>query len=286
MAWFFYALSSIVFFTTLNLLQRVLAVDSKNQRAMAVVFNLIAGLLATSIFVFTGSYKNFTLPTNYSAWIALGVAAFMYAVFERGRFYAAKLLDASVFTIIGNVSVVVAFIGALFLYSETLTINKLLGTLLVLSALILVSCKKRTKEKTSISAKGILVGIVVSTFLGLGWMLDKMGATYFNSNTYSILIWLIPIPLIYFPYIEIRKLRDESKVGSWKVFVLAGVNVVGYLLQLKALELQEATRVIPIVQTSSLFTVLFGILLLKERENILRKIIAGTIAFTGVYFLL
>ena len=138
MNWVFLAISSVFFFTSLNLLQRKLATDTNNPRAVAVLFNGMAAFIALSIFFISGSFKNFSLPTKLEAWIAL---------------------------------------------------------------------------------------------------------------------------------------------------LLASLNVIGYLLNLKALEIAEATRVIPIVQTSTLFTVIFGILLLKERDNVPRKIIAGILAITGVYFL-
>ena len=68
--------------------------------------------------------------------------------------------------------------------------------------------------------------------------------------------------------------------------MLAGLNVAEYLMQLKALETAEATRVIPIVQTSTLVTILVGIVLLKEKEHISRKIVAGLMAMSGAYFLI
>ena len=286
MGWFALALSSVVFFTTLNLLQRVLAVKSRDPRAMSLVFNFIAAILATLIFFVTGSHKNFSLPTGYSAWITLAVACLMYGLYERGRFYAAKYLEASTLIIVLNISVVVAFIGSLFLYSEPLSLRKLIGATLILIALSLVSYNKKSFKRGSRVLKGIMIGFLISVFLGIGWMLDKLGAAYFNANTYSILVWTIPIAIIYFPYIKLATLKNELKVTSWKIAVLALLNVIGYLLQLKALELQEATRVIPIVQTSTLTTVLAGVVLLNEKEHLVKKVIAGFTAFAGVYFLI
>ena len=78
----------------------------------------------------------------------------------------------------------------------------------------------------------------------------------------------------------------EVKLGSWKLFIIALLNVCGYFLQLKAVALQEASRVIPIVQTYTLFTILLGIFLLNERDNLAKKIIAGIIGFVGAYLLL
>ena len=282
MSWIILTFGSVIFFTSLNLLQRVLAVDSKHPRAMAVIFNTIAAFLALFIFAITDSFSDFVLPTAPKAWISLLIASFGYAMFERGRFIAAKYLDASILATIVNISVLVAFIGSLFLYSEPLTLHKLLGGVLIIGSLLLVSIKDKPKKS---SRQGLLVAVAISIMLGLGWMLDKLGALFFDASTYNIFIWIIPIIFIYFPHIKLSVIKTELKLASWKVFVLAGLNVIGYLMQLKALETAEATRVIPIVQTSTLLTILMGIVFLKEREHIPRKLIAGVMAISGAYLL-
>jgi len=286
MSWFLFAASSVFLFTALNLLQRVVALNSKDARAMALVFNFIASVFAILLFLITGSYKNFYLPEGATAWIGLLIASLMYGLFERGRFYVAKLLDASIFTIIINISVVVAFTGSLILYSETLSLRKLIGAILILFALFIVSFRRKDIKNKGTPMKSIAVGVLISIFLGLGWMLDKMGATYFNASTYNIFIWVLPLVFIYFPHIKFKNIKSELKIASWKIALLAFINVLGYFLQLKALELQEATRVIPVVQTATLFTVLLGIFILKEKESIAKKVIASFIAVTGVYFLI
>lgn len=122
--------------------------------------------------------------------------------------------------------------------------------------------------------------------LGLAWMLDKLGTQYFNANTYSILVWTVPLLFICFPSIKFEIIKLELKAASWKIFLLAGLNVVGYLIQLKALELAEATKVIPIIQTATIFTVVMGIFFLKERTNIKKKLLAGLLAMIGVFLLI
>lgn len=282
MTWFYLAASSVALFTALNLLQRKLALESKNQRAMAIVFNVIAACVALVISLFTGTFRNFSLPSSAGAWATLLLATLFYGIFERGRFYAAKLLDASVLTIIINISVVVAFIGSLLVYSEPLTTQKLLGSVLIFSALLLVAYKRK---RTDVSLRGLLIGVVISIFLGLGWILDKRGAQNFGADVYNVFIWILPIAIIALPRVAMANIVVEFRQASWKVVILAVLNVIGYLFQLKALEIAEATRVIPIVQTSIMLTVLLGILVLKEREHIPQKLVAGLLAFLGVYFL-
>lgn len=282
MSWIIFAFGSVLFFTALNLLQRLIAVKGENPRAMAILFNGSAVIISLGVIFLTGGLKYFTLPTNPAAWGVVIIAAIGYATYERGRFAAAKLLDASVFATISNISVLVAFVGALLLYTEAMTVAKFLGGGLVISSLFLVSAGNGQKQ---ISRKGMAIAIIISIAIGIAWMLDKSGVGYFNAITYNILMWTIPTLFIYLPGMKPEVIKKEFKLVSWKIFVLAGMNVAGYLMQLKALETADATRVIPIVQTSTLFTVLLGIIWLKERENIYKKIIAGIMAVAGVYFL-
>jgi drug/metabolite transporter (DMT)-like permease len=283
MSWVFLAFGSVFFFTVLGLLQRVLAVESKNARATVILFNTIAAITALVIFFISGSYKSFKLPTEPTAYLALLIAVFCYGMYERGRFYAAKLLDASVLTIVGNISVVVAFVGSLFLYNEKLTLTKLIGSLLIVGALFLVSLTEKVRKA---SRKGVIIALLINAILGTGWMLDKTGARYFNANTYSLLGWTIPLIFILFPLEKFSVIKIEFKNASWKIILLAVVNVIGYIMQLKALAIAEATRVIPIIQTYTLFTIALGIILLKEKEHLLSKIIAGILAMIGVYLLI
>lgn len=281
MTWFYLSIGSALSFASLTLLSRAVSVKSKNPRALSIVFNSTAFLMALMIFFITGANKNFSLPTKFEPYLYLSIACLFYGLYERIRFYVAQILEASLVSIINNVSLVVAFFVAAFIYSEIMTINKIGGFLLILTALFLVSVNKLSK----INLRGILLAILANVFLGLGWALDKKGVIFFNPETYNVLAWILPLFILCLPHIKLNDLKKEIKISSWKIVLLSFFNVIGYFIQLKALVLADATKVIPIVQTSTLFTVIFGIILLKEKENIPRKILAGIIAVIGVYFL-
>jgi len=283
MNWIFLSVLSAVFFTLMNLIQRKLAIDTKYPRALAFLFNLAAISFSVIYFVGTGLYKNVVLPTDYRAWILVAIACLFYGLYERIRFIAAKALNASSLSIVSTVSMVVAFTGALFLYSETLTLAKGFGSLLILLSLILVTYNKRVKLG---SLKNVGIGILAFTILGVGWMMDKNGAVYFSAEVYSMFVWILPIVFIIFPKIKLSEIKYEFKYASWKILIPAFLNVVAYLLQLKAMESGDATQVIPIVQTSVLLTVLTGIIFLGEKEAIFKKIFAGILALIGSYLLI
>ncbi len=281
--WIYYTIGSIVFFTILNLLQRKLSVDSKNPRAMSVIFNSYAGCIAILFFLLTQSYTRLELPKEPTAWFVVISATVLYGLFERGRFYVAKLVDASVFATIINVGLIVAFIGSIFFFSENISFLKISGAIIILIALFLVSY---SKTAAPVSKKGIVLGIIISAIIGVGWLFDKKGTEYFNADTYNIFVWTIPIIFIYLPHIPYSDLKQEFKRGSWKLALLAFLNVTGYFFQLKALGMYEASRVFPLISTATIFTVLIGVFFLNEKENALRKIIAGILAVIGIYFLI
>lgn len=281
MTWLYLSLASVLNFTYLNLLSRVVSRKSKNPRVMSVIFNFIAILMTLIIFIFSSGYKDFSLPKGFSPYYYLFLACLFYGLNERLRFYASKYLEASLFAIISNVSVVIAFIVALFLYNESITTNKMLGFLLIMTSLLLVSFERIKK----INWRGISLALLTSTFIGIAWSLDKKGIYYFNLETYNVFVWLLPFLIVYFPGVKFSDIKREIKINKWSLILLSFLNVFGYFLNLKAQSLAEATKVIPIIQTSTVLTVIFGIFILKEKSHLFKKILAGIIAVVGVFLL-
>lgn len=282
MTWIYYALGSVILFTTLNLIQRVISIDSKYPKALSVVFNVYAGLTAVLIFFLSGQYKNIALPEGWLPWILLLTSSTFYALFEKLRFKVSQLLDASVNSTVATTSTVVSFIVSTIFLGEDLNLYKVVGFLLIMISLVMVSYKKGVHS----TLKGLGIAIFSYSMLGSGYALDKVGTRFFAPDTYNIFIWTIPIIIVYLPYVKWEELKHEAKIASWKVVVLAILNVIGYLLMLKALALADVTKVIPIVQTSILATIICGIIFLKERDLIIRKLLAGALAIVGVVLLI
>lgn len=281
MTWLFYALTAAISFTFLNIFSRVLTVESKNPRAFSIVFNLICIVMSLILYIVSGSYKNFSLPIRVDAWVFLLISSLFYGLNERFRFLISQLLEASIYSIISNITVIIAFVISFFLYKETLTVSKLVGATLILFSVLLVSEVKKTK----VSTKGLFLGIVTSLYLGVAMSLDKKGAVFFNPETYNILLWVVPFIVLYFPGIKIGEITVEYKQFSWKIIMLAFFNFVGFYFGLKAFILTDATKVIPVIQTCTIFTVLAGVFFLKEKSHLNKKIIAGIIAVAGVFLL-
>lgn len=281
MTWLYLSIASALCFSALGLFSRIVSVDSKNPRAFSLAFNLTTICMAILLFLITGAYKRIILPTQTEAWVYFLIGGFFYGMFERWRFYATKALDASIYSIMTNLSVVIAFIMSLFLYQETLTISKFLGFIFIMLSLFLIIDRKKSK----ISLKAIFLGLITSTLLGVANAVDKKGAIYFSPEMYNLLLWTVPFIVLYYPSININDIKREFRKFSWKIVLLSFFNFFGYYLMLRALFMAEAIKVIPIVQISTIFTVIAGIFLLNEKDQIPKKIIASVIAVLGVYLL-
>ncbi|OQY65521.1 hypothetical protein B6D29_03760 [Microgenomates bacterium UTCPR1] len=283
MTWFYFSLISAVGYALVSLLSRVIAVESDYPRELSVVFNLISGTIALLIFFVSSGYVNFNLPKDPQAYIYLFVILLFYGLYERFRFKTSKYLEVSTQGTLNNIFIVVAFVIALFIYSEVITADKILGFIFVLVGILLVTVNKSKK----INSMGLFYGVLANVSVGIAWSLDKKGISYFNPDLYNLLVWVAPIIVVsFFPAIRLSIVKKIIRKDFKQISLISFLNVSAYLFNLKALVVGgEVTKVIPIVQTSTIITIILGIIFLKEREHIVKKIVAGLIAIIGVFLL-
>lgn len=279
--WLTLSLLSALTFTVLNLLTRILAVKSTHPRVFSFVYNCFGALFTFLVFLMEGKGVSLfqTLPVRQVAYLSL--AAFFYALFERFQFIARKHIESSTLVIVFRLTTVTAFLGSLVFFKESATLSKIVGaTLLIGSSLIVIHKNPQFKN---LRALGVAVFCAVA--LGLAWMLDKPASSGLSASFYSALMWAIPLPFIALPTLTIPQVKTELRIGWWKIALAAFLNVLGFVLYLKALSLAEASRVIPIVSSSATLVVLGGIIFLNERSHIAKKLIAGALMFIGILLL-
>lgn len=281
MTWFIYTISVLIIFTFWNLWIKILAVQSRDERAFSFVYNLWGAFFAIILYAFT-TPSPLSLPKiPLIGMVFILTASLFYGGFERLQFYARKAIDASTITILFRLAPIITFITSIIFLHEQFTFSKFIGMFCIIVATLIVTYKN---VKLAVN-KGLFLAFACAVFLGLAWTIDK-SATYVVPNAYyTLLIWILPLFVIYMPHIRSSSIVKEFRIGHWKTAFLAFLNVFGYYLQLKALTLADASKVIPIVNTNSVFVVIGGIYLLKERDNIGKKIIAGLLATVGVFFL-
>lgn len=274
-----YALISTLSFSLYGLIGRVLVVDSDNPKAFAAVYNFIAGFFVLGFFLVDRFEWQ---PVPVSILLLTGLMVFTYGIFNRTEYVAKKYMEASLFTIVAKLATLFTVILSIVLLGESVTVEKVIATFLILGANFLLFYRNGNFRLT----KGLKYALIMSFFLALSWTIDKKAAVYWPLPLYAFLAYAPPnIFVMYFPRIPIKTLVGEFRRTSWKVTLLAAMSAVGYYFLIKGFTVGEASKVVLINATNSLITIILAIIILKERKDVPLKILAGLLAFAGVLLL-
>lgn len=270
---------SVLMGVILSLLMRVSAVNSRNPRAFSAVYNSIAAVLALGLYL-VSQETVFRLPP----WPIIGLtilAIIMYGIFERTQYFIRKRVEASVTSILFQLAYVVSFSLSIIVLGESFTVPKAAGAGLIIGGNLLIAFKNKQLKFD----RGWWWALVPPIAIGVAWTIDKVASSYYPLSLYSTLIWAAGIIIIVLPKISVRELGWELKNAGGRVWVMAVLSVGNYYLLLKALSMQEASRVIMVFATQGVLVVLAGIIFLRERTQIFRKIVAACLVFGGILLL-
>lgn len=271
------AFSAILAFTVFGLLARVLAKGSDDPLAFAVVYSIFTALF--SLLFLTIEPWRFSCPTIGIVAVTF-VATVLAGAFEATEFFARKHLEASRSTILFQITPVVTFFASILILREGFSLQKLLAVALIVAG-NLIAVYKHGGNVTRI---GLLFGLAAPIALGLEYVADKAAFSHYPIPLYMVMSYGFPA-LYIFAFLggeKIKRLRSEFGRVTWKLSLLALVSVIGYYLVLKTFQLAEASVAVPIIFTSTIFTALGGILILRERSGIPQKVLGAIFVVAGV----
>ncbi len=281
MHWIFFAISSVLFLAIANVLQKVLMKqEDSNALSYATVFQITCAIIS-GIAAFLNGFVMppiAQMPINF---ILLGV---LYGVGTVFAFKALKTLEASEVTIIAALRSIVTIISAVLLLGDVFNVERAVGTLLILTAIILVAKRNHRFEIN----KGIIYALGYALCFGLAVTNDVFILRHSDVLSFTAIGYLLPalFLLLLNPSI-IRKSKHffKPKVFS-SMFLLSLFYTCAGISFYTALSLGvNASQMGPINQSSVVITVLLATLFLKERSNLVKKLICAVFVVVGVWFL-
>lgn len=277
MNWLTFAIGAILINTTLVLGLRVVSKGSANPRITGFIYNCYGALASIIIWVLSGS----PLPANVpaTAIFLLLLSALGYGIFQRGQFYLRKHVEASELVPVMQSGLIFGFLASIIILGETLTPQKLLGVGIIFAAALIVSVSKKLSVH-----KYTFFAIAISAALSIAGVIDKLASPHYPLFFYTMLIWIIPLPFIAFP-VSKKEVVAAIKQTTWPIPLLAGLNALSLVFIVRALQLGEASKVIPIMGMVPVLSVLGGIVILGEKQNWQRKVLAGILATIGILIL-
>lgn len=274
MNWLFFTLCAVAINTSLGLGLRGLTKNASNPRVTGFIYNCYAALASMIIWIISGAPLPHNVPATAMALLLL--SALGYGTFQRGQFFLRKHVEVSELTPVMQTGIIFGLFASILVLGESLTPIKLIGTALILCATMLVSLNKKLTVN-----KFAVITIGISAALSIAGVIDKLASPYFPLFFYTMLIWIIPLPFIAFPA-KPSDIKTSIKTAGWKIPLLASLNALSLVFFVRALQIGEASKVIPVLSTVTVLTVLGGIVLLGERNDWQRKIIASILATLGV----
>lgn len=169
--------------------------------------------------------------------------------------------------------------GLLF-FKEPFVINKIIGAFLIIASNILVFIKKGSFKFD----KYLILGIIANLCYAIAQFIDVNNSEEFNLPFYVAMTLIIPALLIFiFERIKIKEVVSEFKNGNKKV-MLATSLCWGIMITagLRAYQLENVSIVAPLLSLTVILNVIVGYFFLKEKDNMLKKIIAALMIIIGI----
>ena len=279
MLWLIYALLAALLFALFALLSRVISIDSTHPRAYSVIFGLSSAVCTLFLFILEPfSFK----PVSTAVLILTIISTICYGLSDRLLFTVSKSIEASLLTIIDKLTPVVTFVASLIFLGEGFTLKKLIAVVFILLGNLLVVYKSTVIKFDT----PFFLALFAAACLGIGLTIDKRISIAYALPVYAFINFFAPaLYNTFLPPLGFHTIAQQFKGVYKSIALLAVISVLGYYFTLKAFSLADASKVVPIMSSSTILVVLAGAIFLKERSHLGRKVIAGICVCVGVVLL-
>ncbi len=274
-----YVILYLVFATIFTQFYKVATKTMQKTGALTVLLQLLAGTVALLLFPFF----EIKFPSNVSVYIMLGISVIFYAITDRVNTTVRSGIEASTFSMLKQLSTTFMIFAGLIFFKEPFIVTKFIGALLIIFSNLLIFYKKGKFEFNKYIAFGILGNISFTIAL----FLDVNISDNFNLPFYVAMTLMVPAILIMiFERIKPSEIKNELVKGNKKAIAITAISWgVSIISQLRAYQLQKVTIVAPLCALTVMLNVIVGYLFLKEKDNMLRKIIAAILIIISVVLL-
>lgn len=277
MNWQILVVISVITNSISVLLQKMLLKNDKiDSVAFSIVFQLFTGLLILVYALFRG----FSIPNLVPLIPNLLLMILFYGIGNVCIFKALKVGEASSFTIVFATRAIWTIVTAMLFLGENFSFIQLLGTLCILSSVILISWQNGIKF-----GRGMLYSLGAAAAFGLAFANDALIVRNFDVPSYLVIAFIVPALAV---WIVFPKSTEKMK-SMFEFHFLKKLALLGILYATSAITIfmayqvgRNIAQIAPLNQTSAILTVLLAIIFLKENTQIGRKLLGIILSFIGI----
>lgn len=274
--WVFYAILYIVLSTIFTQFYKISTKNLNNAGALTVVLEIIGVIAALLICPFF----EIKFPSDIKVYAFLGLSIIFYAITDRVNTTVRSGIEASTFSMLKQLSTTFMILAGIILAKEDFILHKFIGAMLIIFSNVFIFYKKGEFKLNRYIWLGVLANIAYTIAL----FLDVNISDNFNLPFYVALTLGIPALLICLvERIKFSEIRNEFKNADKKVIFTTGITwSLSIIAVLRAYQLQNVSIVAPIGSLTVLSNVIVGYLFLNEKDNLLRKIMAGILIVISI----
>lgn len=276
MNWLIFVILYLVFYVIFNQGYKVATKSLVKPGALTALLQLIGSL---SILLFIPFFE-MKLPNDPKIYIFLSLSIIFYTICDRVNTTVRSGIEASTFSVITQLSTVFMIVAGVLFFKEPFVLNKFIGAILIVFSNVLIFFKKGNGKPN----KYVLLGIFANICFSIALFLDVNNSDNFNLPIYVALSLGVPGILIsIFEKIKFSDIKEEYQNSNKKVIWITAISwSLSILVQLRAYQLGEVSIVAPLCALSVILNVIVGYFFLKEKDNILKKIIAALLILIGI----
>ena len=269
MEWLIFVILYLIFYVIFNQTYKVATKTLTKPGALTMLLQLIGSL---SILLLIPLFE-MKLPNDPKIYMFLGLSIIFYTISDRVNTTVRSGIEASTFSVITQLSTVFMIVAGVLFFKEPFVLNKFIGAILIVFSNILIFFKKGNGKPN----KYVLLGILANVCFSIALFLDVNNSDKFNLPIYVASTLGIPTILIaIFERIKFSDIKEEYKNGNKKAIWITAVSwSLSILAQLRAYQLGSVSIVAPLCALSVILNVIVGYFFLKEKDNMLKKIIAA-----------
>lgn len=248
---------------------------------------LMAALMQTAIFLPSILFLIFgDVSFNHSIieWFFLILGGFMLAGLMITNVWALSHLEASLFTILYNLRLLMTTILGFIILGELPTPLQMLGGLIILISIFMLNLHQNKRWRS----KSILIGLFAMMWFSFHAVLEKYNLQQLDFQSYfftfaligTVLMWLLVLYKRINIIGQIEHIHDKK---NYALLVTRALSAYGYTYALKYGSLAVTNYVSGMSVT---LIVLFGIYILGEKEDMKQKLAAVGVACIGLTLIL
>ncbi len=277
--WLIFVFMYIILAVIFTQFYKIVTKTAKSDETITILLQITASI---SALLFLPLFP-FTLPKDLNVYIFLGLACIFYAIADRLNTTVRRGIEASTFSIIEQLSTLFMILAGLLFFKEPFVWQKIISGMLIIFSNILIFYKNGNQKLN----KYVILGIIANLSFSIALFLDVNISNNFNLAFYVALTLLLPaIFIIIAERIKLPNIKRELQNCNKKNILITGVCWGTMLIfQLKAYQVGDVTSVAPLCALTVIGNVIVGYLFLKERDNLLKKIIAAIIIIISIFLI-